>query len=350
MKAAVFHGRRDVRVEDVAEPPSPGPGELLLDVSLVGICGTDAVEYLHGPRFVPLHTRHGGSGHLGPTVLGHEFFGRVAAAGAGLQGFEPGQRVVSGAGVWCGDCDWCRAGRTNLCERYYTLGLHAHGGLAERVVVPALTCEVVPDSCSDTAATLAQPLAIALHAVERGRVSTGESVLVIGVGGIGSFVVAAARAKGARPIIAVDTDSHRLGTALELGADVAVAAGSHAEQVLASTGAGPDLAIEATGTEEGLAEAIKAVRRGGRLLLVGHQEEPRLIDLFGLNLREVEVTTTLAHICRRNLPESLRLLAETDLAERVIDRIIELEDVVEDGLVALAERRARGKILVRVRG
>jgi threonine dehydrogenase-like Zn-dependent dehydrogenase len=350
VRAAVYHGRGDVRVEDVPEPPEPGPGELLLDVGYAAICGTDASELRHGPAFVPLAGPHPGSGHLGPTVLGHEFWGRVAAVGDGVDGFQPGQRVASGAGVWCGSCSWCLAGRTNLCERYYTLGLHTHGGLAERVLVPARTCEPVPDACSDEAAALAQPLAVALHASDRGQAGPGKSVAVVGCGGIGSFIVAALRAAGAGPIVAVDVDSDRLEVAARLGARHAVDARSDSvAQIMALTGgAGVDLAIEATGTEAGLAQATGSVRRGGRILLVGQHYERRLVDLFDLTLRELDVTATLAHVCREKLPRALQVLAATDVGARVIDRVVPLRDVVEDGLVVLAEGRARGKIVVAV--
>jgi threonine dehydrogenase-like Zn-dependent dehydrogenase len=349
VKAAVYHGPRDVRIEDVPEPRRPEAKELVLDVGLAAICGTDSSEFLHGPRFAPLATRHPGSGHLGPIVLGHEFFGRIAAMGSGVEGFEVGQRVATGAGVWCGTCEWCRAGRLNLCERYYTLGLHTDGGLAERALVPASTCEPVPDACSDRAAALAQPLAIALHARDRAGVGAGQSVMVIGVGGIGSFIVAALRASEAGPIIAVDVDTRRLEVAERLGAHETVLIDATREGSHSSTNArGVDIAIEASGTEAGLAQATVAVRRGGRILLVGQHYQPRSMDLLDLTLREVEMTTTLAHICPQNLPEALHLLATTELAEHVIDRVIDLEDVVEDGLIALAERRVQGKILVEV--
>ena len=119
MRAAVFHAPGDVRIESVAEPGEPGPGEVLIQVSKAAICGTDSAEWAHGPMLA-----------RPPVVLGHEFTGAVVAAGDGLS-LAPGTRVVSGAGISCGRCEWCAAGRTNLCARYQTLGLHLDGGLAE---------------------------------------------------------------------------------------------------------------------------------------------------------------------------------------------------------------------------
>ncbi|HEY6759148.1 MAG TPA: alcohol dehydrogenase catalytic domain-containing protein, partial [Baekduia sp.] len=128
MRAAVFHGPGDVRVEEVAAPGPPAPGAVVLRVLMAAICGTDCAEYLHGPVLVPLDRRHPASGHVGPLILGHEFVGVVEAAGAGAD-LAVGDRVVCGAGISCGACPWCAAGRTNLCERYFTVGLHVHGGL-----------------------------------------------------------------------------------------------------------------------------------------------------------------------------------------------------------------------------
>ncbi|HEY1478929.1 MAG TPA: alcohol dehydrogenase catalytic domain-containing protein [Gaiellales bacterium] len=350
MRAVVFHGREDVRVEDVAPPPEPGAGEILLDVSIASICGTDASEFAHGPLLVPLHAPHPGSGRGGPTVLGHEFTGRVAALGAGVASLAPGDRVVCGAGVSCGRCAWCLAGRSNLCARYYTIGLHADGGLADQVVVPVATCVPVPEGCSDRAAALAQPLAVAFHATGRARVSPGDSVAVIGVGGIGAFIIAAARARGAGVVLAVDVSEQRLTVASGLGADAAIdARGDAVAAIRAATGgSGADVVIEASGSATGLASATAAVRRGGRVLLVGLHDRPRTLDLLDLTVREIELTTTLAHVSASDLPDAVELLATSDLSERVIDRMIALEDVVEDGLVALAEGRANGKILVLV--
>src|SRR5690242_9441081 len=121
MRAAVLHAPLDLRVEDVPEPQCP-PDGVVVEVALNGLCGTDATEYGKGPMMVPLYDRHPGSGHVGPTVLGHEFVGTVVETGPGAREWA-GRRVASGAGVWCGTCTRCRRGRTNLCERYYTLGL-----------------------------------------------------------------------------------------------------------------------------------------------------------------------------------------------------------------------------------
>jgi threonine dehydrogenase-like Zn-dependent dehydrogenase len=349
MRAAVYHGRGDVRVEQVPPPGAPEPGELLLDVLRGAICGTDAAEYAYGPTMVPLHAPHPQSRHEGPMVLGHEFAGRVAAVGDGVEGFDVGDRVVCGAGISCGRCAWCRAGRTNLCSRYYTLGLHTDGGLAEAVRAPAAICVRVPDECGDDAAAMAQPLAVALHVLNRAGYDPSRSLAVIGVGGIGAMVVGGAGARGGRTIIAVDVDDDRLATARTVGATATVDAreGDPAAAIVAATdGDGADIVIECSGRPESPATALRAARRGGRVEIVGLQKEPVPFDFFDLVMREVEVTTAMAHVVADDLPEAIDILTRTPLAEQVLDRVIPLERVVEEGLVPLAERRAKGKIVV----
>lgn len=337
VRAAVYHGRGDIRVEDVPEPPDPGPGELILRVARASICGTDAAEFSHGPHLA----------RLGVT-LGHEFTGTVLAAGADAGGLREGDRVVSGAGVSCGACPWCRAGRTNLCASYYTLGLQADGGLAELVRTPASICRRVPDTCRDEAAAMAQPLAVALHAVSRSGVGAGDVCAVIGAGGIGALVIFAAVSRGAR-VIAIDIDEHRLAAARTLGAHLALDArgGDLAEIVLEATaGEGADVVIEASGAAHAPAGAVRAVRRGGRVLLVGLQAAPRELDLLALTLREVSLETTVAHVCAVDLPAALELLATQPLAGHVLGPVIALEELVEAGIRPLADGAARGKIVV----
>jgi (R,R)-butanediol dehydrogenase/meso-butanediol dehydrogenase/diacetyl reductase len=349
MKAAVYYGTRDVRIEHRPEPRQPGPGEVLLAVSRAGICGTDVSEYLHGPHVIPIHRPDPATGYQGPVILGHEFAGRVVAAGPDVAHFSPGQRVASGAGVWCGACAWCQAGRPNLCARYYTLGLQADGGLAALVRVPAKTCWPVPSACSDEAAALAQPLAVAIHAVTRSGVAPHEHLAVLGVGGIGSLIVAAARARGVRTIVAVDVDRNRLGVADALGATRVVHLGvdDPARVVHGVTGGdGADVVIESAGVPAAMDLAPCLVRRGGRILQVGLPHDRHPLNVRDLVLREVTLLTTVAHVCPTDLPEAVRLLATTDVAAHVLDRVIALDDLIDDGLLALATRRAGAKIVV----
>jgi len=339
MKAAVFHGPRDVRIENVADPGPPRPGDVMLEVVRAAICGTDAAEWDHGPVLC----RPG-------VTLGHEFVGRVVAVGDAVESLRVDDRVVSGAGISCGQCRWCLLGRTNLCAEYRTLGLQVDGGLAEYVSSPAAICRLVPDACDDDAAAMTQPLAVALHALTRVAVGDGDSFAVIGTGGIGSFIVAGAarRAVGGR-VVAIDIDDERLATASALGATESANPGERdlAELLLQLTdGVGFDVVVEASGSPHGPAAAIAGARRGGRVLLVGLHGAPRELALTPMILREVDVYTTVAHVCDTDIPAALELLASSDIAAVTKGPTIPLLALVDDGLRPLAERRATGKILV----
>jgi len=339
VRAAVYRGRGNVRIESVPEPGTPARDEVVISVGRAAICGTDASEWKHGPLLA-----------RPPVTLGHEFTGRVVEVGAGVEGFVVGDRVVSGAGISCGRCAQCRRGRTNLCSQYATLGLHLDGGLAELVSSPASICRPVPEGCSDVAASMTQPLAVALHATRRAGIEDGSTCVVIGVGGIGTFIVAAAVAHGATAVIAVDVDDRRLELARSVGANEAIdARGGDPLAALAElAGGGAGIVIEASGTPQGLELALAAADKGARVVLVGLQSGPRELDVFSLAVRELEVVGTLAHVCAVDLPEAVQLLATTRLAETVLDRVILLEELVDEGLRPLANGTARGKIVVDV--
>jgi threonine dehydrogenase-like Zn-dependent dehydrogenase len=175
-------------------------------------------------------------------------------------------------------------------------------------------------------------------------------VALLGVGGIGAFILAAARAQGLGPLIAIDINPDRLETAAKLGTTFVINA--RLEDPLKriqelTNGTGVHVFIEASGAPPGPALAVDATRQGGQVLLVGQQAEPRSLDLHKMVLREVNLTTTVAHVCDVDLPESLNILATTSLASTVLDKVIPLEELVEEGLMAMAEGRAKGKIVVR---
>jgi (R,R)-butanediol dehydrogenase/meso-butanediol dehydrogenase/diacetyl reductase len=330
MRAAVYHGQGDLRIE---ERPAPQvlADEVLIRVSVTGICGTDAAELASGPHLYWIGDPHPASGHGGPLIPGHELVGRVEAVGRDVGDFETGELVASGAGVSCGSCRACVAGRTNLCDRYWTIGLQRNGALAELVAVPAAICRSVePYGLTEDAAALAQPMAIAAHAVDRGHCRAGDDVLVIGAGGIGGFIVFAAARAGAS-VVACERAADRRRVAASFGAIQVIeppATDTGADQVPTA-----DVVFEVTGTPAGLALALAAVRRGGRLVTVGLQEPPSAVDLRSLALREVELVGTVAHRCATDLPAALGLLADrregwSDVAPVAIP----LEALVQEGL------------------
>ena len=341
MRAAVYHAQRDIRIETVPDPEIR-PDEVLLEVSTCGVCGTDAAEYAHGPFMFPVEREHPPSGHRGPMIPGHEFAGRVAEVGSEVQGLAIGEWVVTGAGVWCGECARCLAGKLNLCERYWTLGLQAHGGLAELCAVPAKTIvQAEPYDLEGDVLGLAQPLSIGVHSMRQGRPETGDAVAVVGVGGIGAFLTYALVNSGMR-VVASDLDAGRRAIAKGLGAEVVVdPTQASLADVLAQGGYDVSVMYEVTGSGPGLAAAIEALPTAARLVAVGLHEHAREIALRPLTLRENEIIGTNAHICTADMPESLRLLAaRADSWRDLAPVALPLARLIDEALDPLAEGRS----------
>jgi len=334
MRAAVYHAQRDIRIED-RPIPELGEGELLLQVVGVGICGTDAAEFSHGPSMFPIGQAHPVTGHGGPMVPGHEFAGVVAGVGSGVNGFSEGDLVAAGAGISCGECARCRAGRTNLCDRYATVGLQRDGGLAEFVTTPArCVLNVERRALTGDTAALSQPMSIAVHAMRRGRPEPGEPVTVIGVGGIGAFLVHALVQHGCA-VTAVDLDVTRLAVASRLGADRTIAASIDTPLVdqLSDTGIEPAISYECTGTAVGVEAAVNSVGRGGRVVVVGLHKAPVAVDLTSVALQEKELVGTLAHVFDADFAHAVDLIEEgIDHWSAVAPTVLPLEDLVEGGI------------------
>lgn len=328
-KAAVLHAAGDLRIEDRVVR-SPGPGEVLVRVGVCGVCGSDATEYSRGPVLTVL-----------PVTLGHEFAGVVEAVGEGV-GLPVGATVVCGAGISCGRCKPCRTGRTNLCRSYRTAGLQVDGGLAGHVVVPESILLDVSDSGLplDTLG-LAQPMSIAVHAVSRSGLRAGQDAVIVGVGGIGAFLVHAAVATGAR-VLAVDRSPERLALATRLGAAATGTAGnvSLADR-LDELGWEADVLFEVSGSSAGLAEVLSAAQPGATIVPVGIQRGDVDVPLGSWTLREYTIVGTVAHAFAADLPRAVELLGAradwTDIASEVIP----LSGVVADALEPMLAGRSR---------
>lgn len=335
MKAIRYHGVGDVRVEDVP-PPSPAPGELLLTVATTGICGTDLGEYVHDPIFMPVAKRHPYSGHGGPTIPGHEFSGHVAAVGEGVSGFSAGDLVGVGAGVSCGRCPMCLQGHTNLCRVYWSVGLHANGGLAELATVPASCVLNLADrDLSADLAALAQPMAIAVHAVRRGRAGGDDRVVVLGTGGIGAFIVHAATLAGGL-VTAVDLDPDRLEVARRMGAAETVNA-SRPEELSTLEAAEPTLVFEATGRPDSLQRGLALTSQRGRLVVVGHQPAPVALDVKLVSMGEREIIGTMAQAFTSDFSQAVEWISDDPEAwVAVAPTVYPLDQVVTAGLDPMA--------------
>lgn len=310
MLAAVLHGQRDVRIEQVSAP-SPGPGELLLRVQTVGLCGTDLSEWAHGPRIFPIDFAHSATGHCGPLILGHEFAGTVVAVGEGVDDSWIGALVASCGITACERCLSCQAGRPNICREYAVVGLHRNGALAEYVVTPVAGSVAVDQlGLSAVEAALVQPTAIALHAMRRSNVVAGQCALVHGVGGVGAFLVHVLAASGIE-VIATDLREDRLALARQLGARDTIRMGQPESDatLAAATAVCIPVVFEASGSAAVLTQTLDSARPGTTVVVVGIQKQPLPIDLAALTIREIAVIGSNSMIPEPDFQDAAELVA-----------------------------------------
>ena len=345
MKAAVYHAAGDVRIEE-RDVPTPAAGEVLLKILRSGMCGTDASEYKSGPKIFATQTQHPVSGHHGPMILGHEFIGEIVGDVDAASGFVTGDMVASGAGISCGTCKRCTEMRTNLCEKYVTLGLNRDGGMAEYAAVPTSTLVKIPAGLSLDAAGIAQPLAVGLHAARRAGVRDGDRVLLIGAGAIGTFVLAGLKNLFAAEVTVLDFGGSRLERAARLGADHTVEVGENVEADIKKIfgDAGIDVIIEASGAPGQLQFAIGLVKRGGNILQVGLPSTKQEVDVHKIVMSEINIQTTLAHVCDQDLGPALEILGSTKLATELIEGVYPLSEISTQ-LELLGAGKIQGKVL-----
>ncbi|WP_368498380.1 zinc-binding dehydrogenase [Herbiconiux sp. A18JL235] len=355
MRAAVYHGRRDLRFEEVPVP-SPGPGELLIEVGTVGVCGSDVGEWAHGPHQHPVDTPHPATGHHGPIIPGHEFSGVVVALGEGVDERWLGSSIASCGSVACGRCPACLRGETNLCRSYAGVGLHRDGALAGYVTAPIECCLALEETgLSLDEAALVQPMSIAVHNVTRAGDVDGQTVLLQGVGGIGAFLVCALVDAGAR-VVASDMDAERLAIARQLGAHETVLVTGEAaadRELIAAAVGGAELRVvfEVSGSRPGVLAALDLAPRGSRIVLVGIQKAPVEIDLARFTLDEKTLIGTNALVRESDFPRALELVASRRDWGVIAPRVVPLDEVIDEALLPMSEGRPRAiKTLIDPRG
>jgi L-iditol 2-dehydrogenase len=333
MKAAVLHGKEDVRLEEV-DVPVPGPGEVLIRNRVALTCGTDVKVYrrgYHARMIVP------------PSVFGHEVAGTVAELGPGVEGLALGTEVVPANSAPCGTCPSCLRGRPSQCDDL----LFWNGAYAEFGLIPARIVEKnllrVPPGVALRDAAMVEPLACVVRGVEESGIGPGTAVTVIGVGPIGQMFVALARLAGAR-VVAVGRHRERLARAEALGAErvVLVEEGQDLARVLRAAGpdgGGSDVVVEAVGLPQTSEAAIEAVRKGGTVQLFGGCPAGTRIafDAQRLHYEELTIRATFHHT-----PASVRQALEL-IARREIDpsAFVTAEEPLER-LPDVLARMARG--------
>ncbi|SOC35942.1 (R,R)-butanediol dehydrogenase/meso-butanediol dehydrogenase/diacetyl reductase [Rhizobium subbaraonis] len=316
MKAVRLHDALDLRVETVDAPSSPPPGHVNLRVRAAGICGSD----LHNYRTGQWISRR-------PSTAGHELCGRVTAIGEGVSHLAIGDVVAADSRMWCGECAACRSGRSNVCEKLGFIGEVCDGGFAEEVQLPARLLVRHDAGLSPRVAAMAEPLAVALHAIRRLNPPEGEPVLVVGcgtIGGLGALLLSQLR-NG--PLLLADLNAERVEMVADVTGGVPVALDATAIDA-ALDGKRLRFALDATGSVPAIAKAIDLLSGGGALALVGISHGK--LDFDPNILVEREISLVGCHAFVDELPEAVAMLPGLEPSLTRFSEVLDTLDAVPD--------------------
>lgn len=330
-------GPREMVVSDLNEPV-PGSDEVLIKVAACGICGTDLSLYHGSPALI------GEMRPSFPLVLGHEFAGEVVGRGAGVKDLELGDWVTVNPHLYCGSCGACLRGEEEICSNRPIISFHRPGGAAEYVAVRARNAYPLPRLAAEAVGALGEPLAVAMHAVERVPPAPDDRVLIIGAGPIGLLIGVACQEAGCGSLLlsGLAEDAPRLRIAEGLGITTAVA-GPELEEVVRSDG-GVDLVFDAAGSAASLAAGLELLRAGGRLSALGIPPGAVPIDLANIILAEKSVIGTRGYT-PRTWKDAVALLSKrTSELMTIVSHRVALEDY--EKAMAMLEAREGSKIFL----
>lgn len=301
MKRVALVDREILELQDVPIPEVTADS-VLIKVAKAGICGSD-IHFYHGEY----------NGTIFPLVLGHEFAGYICQIGENVTGLKIGDRVTAEPGIGCGKCPLCKAGAYNLCRSQDFIGGRPGfpGGFAEYISVPASMVIPIPGSIDITAACMVEPVAVAMHCLKRGRVSSGDTVLIIGSGAIGILVSQAVRYGGASKIIMSDVSPERLALAKKFGADDVINSSEvDLESYMLDTygEAAIDVVYDAASVGPTFKQAINVVKSGGRVVNIGEATKDVLFERNLLG-REIEITGSRQYT-REDFIDALKIITE----------------------------------------
>lgn len=347
MKAAVWHGEKDIRVEE-KELKALKDNEVTVRVAWAGICGSDLHEYQEGPVFIPVNQPDELTGEVAPIIMGHEFSGVIEKVGKNVTNYQVGDRVVVNPTITYGN----KPEDVDCYDGFSFIGLHGDGGFAAFANAPEHNIYKLPDTLSLQDAALVEPTAVAVQAVKEGNLLFGDNVAIFGAGPIGLLTVIAAKAAGASNIIVFDLSETRLQMAKDLGATAIFnsAEVDPVEAVKQYAPAGVDVTFEVAGVAPTFKSSIDVTRPRGTVVIVSIFARPIEWNPMQLTNTGVKVTSTIAYT-PTSFQQTVDLMGTGQLQPQgIITSQIELDDIVEKGFEALTNDKSQAKILVKLSG
>lgn len=331
MKAAVFYGKHDLRIEDIPMP-TVGDGEVLVKVHACGICGTD-VHIFNGDE--------GAAKTPAGTALGHEFAGEVVAVGAGVTRASVGDRVCVDPNKLCGECDYCLGGIGHFCEHMTGIGTTVNGGFEEYVSVPQSQVWRVPDHVTYGEAAMTEPVSCCLHGIDLCDIRPGQTVAVIGCGMIGLLMLQLAKLSGAAKVIAIEPVAAKRGQAKRLGADLVIDPAELASVSLPRI----DCVIECVGRVETMQTAVAIAGNRSTVMLFGLTAPSDKMEIRPFDIFKREITIKASFINPYTFGRALALIGsgKLDVSSMVVYRepLAELPAILAD-----PARRREGKVII----
>jgi (R,R)-butanediol dehydrogenase/meso-butanediol dehydrogenase/diacetyl reductase len=352
VEAVRWHAAGDLRLDAVELELPLGPGMVEAEVAFTGICGSDVAEF-KAPFAIRPGRAHPLTGQQPPVTLGHEFSAVVSAVGEGVDQVAPGDRVSADACWRCNECEACVSGRYNLCRLSGSIGLSSDGAFAPLVRFPAYCAVPLPDAVGDEAGALLEPLAVGLHALDRGGARAGERLVVIGYGPIGACTALVARALGLEALV-LETHPGRRARAQAEGFATLDPSGETREVAREVRGlvgggdaAGAEIVVDCSGAGPALEAALEMTTRGGRIVIAGIPKKPIPVDAGRMVLYERSLVATLGYA--NDLPRVAAMIATGLLApEGMITKRIPLAETPAE-IKRLAETPSDDvKVLVQV--
>lgn len=350
MKAAIWHGKRDVRVEEIQVPGKPAKNQVKIEVSWCGICGTDLHEYMGGPIYIPEAGPHPLTGVKAPVTLGHEIAGKVIEAGSDVTRVKVGDRVALCPIIGCLECRWCKSGLMGICDNVAFLGISwTSGAFSQFINVYDYMCYQLPEEVSDEIGAMVEPFSATVRAIQQVNVQPGDNVAIVGCGPIGLMAIQAARITGAGQIFAVEPATRRQELALECGATTVV--NPLTEDVVSAikeltNGDGADIVVECAGVSVTGQLAGQIARRKGRIMIMGVFEKPAALDYTDVVFSEKTIMGSMGGY--GVYEEAIGMMARKEFnGTPLITGKIPLERIVSDGFEALInQKESNVKILV----
>lgn len=338
MKAAVFYGKGDIRVEDITKPV-PKEGELLVRVRACGVCGTDVHIFSGDEGAAQTHP---------PTVLGHEFAGEVTEIGRGVKDFAEGDRVCVDPNVLCGECPYCLSGLGHFCTGITGIGTTVNGGFAEYVAVPARQAYRLADTTSFEEGAMAEPVACCLHGIDMCNIRPGDDVAVIGGGMIGLIMLQLALRAGAARVALIEPSKVKREAAARLGAFLTLDPFcSDVKAEIRRAGISRlSCVIECVGQTSTIAQAIDIAGKASVVMMFGLTAPDAALSVKPFDIFKREITLKASYINPYTQGRALNLINARALDVRsMVAAVAPLEELKE--ILSSPEKRALGKYIIR---